>query len=479
MAVKNKANLLATLYAKITTPLLKQNSAQRVLDIMTDIIDSSINSVDSNIDASSVQNYFLNNTASDIGGVYLVQSQTPSLDAITALSTASVIDGDTLQVFATESGKPALLYIGNGTIKFYFNASQTAGTKNSAVKFEIYKRVLAGTETLLATSATSDVLTAVDTDYAVEVESAEIIPLLVTDRIVTKVKAVITGAGTAPTIKFNVEGSEYSRTTIPIGSVDLTQFEKIINKDATGGYTGLTLFKINFKNAANTFTSFFTNANTAARTYTFQDRNGTIADDTDLGLKSPLASPTFTGTLTTPAIIVSSETASTIASFDASKNVKSLATATYPNLTELSYVKGVTSAVQTQINTKALTTLVGSPCEIQAACSDLTTSLTTGTSKGYFRMPHAMTVTGVRASVLTAPTGGTLLTIDINDSGTTILSTKLTFDASEKTTTTAATPAVISDSALSDDAEITIDIDAVGSTIAGAGLIVTIIGTRA
>lgn len=62
-------------------------------------------------------------------------------------------------------------------------------------------------------------------------------------------------------------------------------FELTSSKDATGGYAGLTLFKINFKNVLNTFTSFFTNSNTAARTYTFQDRNGTIADDTDLGLK--------------------------------------------------------------------------------------------------------------------------------------------------------------------------------------------------
>ncbi len=63
-------------------------------------------------------------------------------------------------------------------------------------------------------------------------------------------------------------------------------YEQVVNKDATGGYVGLTLYKINFKNAANTFTSFFTNANTASRTYTFHDRNGTIADDTDLGLKA-------------------------------------------------------------------------------------------------------------------------------------------------------------------------------------------------
>jgi hypothetical protein len=110
------------------------------------------------------------------------------------------------------------------------------------------------------------------------------------------------------------------------------------------------------------------------------------------------------------------------------------------------------------------------------ACSDETTALTTGTAKVTFRMPYAFTLTDVRASVTTAPTGGTLLTVDVNESGTTILSTKLTFDASEKTTTTAATPRVISDSALADDAEITIDIDAVGSTVAGAGLKVYLIG---
>lgn len=65
----------------------------------------------------------------------------------------------------------------------------------------------------------------------------------------------------------------------------LTARELTANKNATGGYVGLTAFNINFKNVANTFTSFFTNTNSAARTYTFQDRNGTIADNTDLAAK--------------------------------------------------------------------------------------------------------------------------------------------------------------------------------------------------
>lgn len=114
---------------------------------------------------------------------------------------------------------------------------------------------------------------------------------------------------------------------------------------------------------------------------------------------------------------------------------------------------------------------------IGVACSDETTALTTGTAKVTFRMPYAMTVTDVRATVTTAPTDATL-TVDINEGGTSILSTKLTIDSTELTSTTAAAAAVISDSALADDAEITVDIDQIGSTIAGAGLKIWLIGTQ-
>lgn len=112
------------------------------------------------------------------------------------------------------------------------------------------------------------------------------------------------------------------------------------------------------------------------------------------------------------------------------------------------------------------------------AASDEASALTTGTAKVTFRMPYAMTVTEVRASLSTAQASGSIFTVDINDGGTTILSTKLTIDNTEKTSTAAATPAVISDSALADDAEITIDIDQVGDGTA-KGLKVTLIGTRA
>jgi hypothetical protein len=63
-------------------------------------------------------------------------------------------------------------------------------------------------------------------------------------------------------------------------------------------------------------------------------------------------------------------------------------------------------------------------------------------------MPYDFTVTAVRASLTSARSSGNIFTVDINESGTTILSTKLTIDNGEKTSTTAATAAVISDASL-------------------------------
>lgn len=118
------------------------------------------------------------------------------------------------------------------------------------------------------------------------------------------------------------------------------------------------------------------------------------------------------------------------------------------------------------------------PCEIGVACSDEATALTTGTGKVTFRVPYAMTLTAVRASLTTAQASGSIFTVDINEAGTTVLSTKITIDNTEKTSTTAATAPVISDSALADDGEISIDIDQVGDGTA-KGLKVWLIGKRA
>jgi len=116
------------------------------------------------------------------------------------------------------------------------------------------------------------------------------------------------------------------------------------------------------------------------------------------------------------------------------------------------------------------------------ACSDESTALTTGTAKVSFRMPYAFTLTagagGLTASCNQAPTGA-ILTVDVNEAGTTIMdSTKLTI-AIGSTTSVGGTAPVLTDVNLAANALMTIDIDQIGSSNAGTGLKVTLIGVKA
>lgn len=109
------------------------------------------------------------------------------------------------------------------------------------------------------------------------------------------------------------------------------------------------------------------------------------------------------------------------------------------------------------------------------AVGDETSVLTTGTAKTTFRMPYAMNLTAVRASVNTASSSG-LPTVDILENGVSVLGTLLSIDQGAKTSVGATTPAVISDAVLADDAEMTVDVTVAGS--GAKGLKVTLIGDR-
>lgn len=136
-----------------------------------------------------------------------------------------------------------------------------------------------------------------------------------------------------------------------------------------------------------------------------------------------------------------------------------------------------TGDIPTQSNFEDLIESTYNYVEVGYAVSDETSDLEVGTAVVTFRMPFAMTLVDVRASVTTAPTGSSLI-VGINEGGVSILGTDLSIDAGEKTSETATTPPVISDTSLADDAEITIDIDQIGATVPGTGLKVYLIGTR-
>jgi len=80
----------------------------------------------------------------------------------------------------------------------------------------------------------------------------------------------------------------------------------------------------------------------------------TSAIQTQLNAKAPSTSPTFATSITGSYL-----TAFEILITDGSKNIVSASVVTYPSLTELSYLKGVTSSVQTQLNAKGAGDIVG------------------------------------------------------------------------------------------------------------------------
>lgn len=101
-----------------------------------------------------------------------------------------------------------------------------------------------------------------------------------------------------------------------------------------------------------------------------------------------------------------------------------------------------------------------------------TVVVNTGQVKWY--APRAMNILNVIISVGTAPTGASII-VDVNKNGTTIFSTQGNRPtiAASGTSDTSSVPDVTSVAA---GDYLTVDIDQIGSTVAGANLVVQIVG---
>jgi len=111
------------------------------------------------------------------------------------------------------------------------------------------------------------------------------------------------------------------------------------------------------------------------------------------------------------------------------------------------------------------------------ACSDETTELTIAPDKTRIQMPYAFTLTEIKASLTTSPTGAGATTVNVynvTDGDTVINTAALSFAAAAISANS--TSFTAGQETIAEDAVIAVDVAAVAGTTGGAGLKVTLIG---
>ena len=167
--------------------------------------------------------------------------------------------------------------------------------------------------------------------------------------------------------------------------------ENSANKNASGGYAGLTLFNINLRNTVNTVTSFFTTAATVARTWTFPDKNGTVAMTSDIvGTVSNVSgtAPISVATPTsTPVISIAAATTSAAGSMSSADKTK-LNAITGTNTGD----QTAATVPSTPTGTIAATTVQAALAELDSEKAALATTLSVGAdlntvvTSGFYRL---------------------------------------------------------------------------------------------
>jgi hypothetical protein len=188
--------------------------------------------VDRAVSAGTLEYYF-SNDAADVGGYKYAYDTPPA--APTTITAAGLGDGESvIEEFITESGEPNITALSTGIYAVHIHARKTAGTKSVTLKCAGYKRVLAGTETLLGTTEVTVPLDVSVTGYDIHVPITEEVPLLTTDRIVAKIIATVAGVGTAPTVELSVGSTFYSGWLMPVTG---SQYVNVNGDVMKGGLT--------------------------------------------------------------------------------------------------------------------------------------------------------------------------------------------------------------------------------------------------
>ena len=231
---------------------------------------------------SGYVNYYLDST--HIGNyrtlipIYSYTTQT--------ISYSSVTNGMILDSFITQSGVPDQATLRSGIYNVHLHATQTSGTKVSALYFQVYTIDTTGHSTLRFTTANTNVLSGSDAGYDANGIISSDIVISNKDRYMIKVLASVTGGGSAPTIQLAMKNNSISSLQAPSAGVSVGKFVPY-----TGGVNSLDLTGHNGKfdtvnakvSLSNIYPSPITLSSFSATSpSTYNSSTGVIGNDTTI-----------------------------------------------------------------------------------------------------------------------------------------------------------------------------------------------------
>ncbi len=159
--------------------------------------------------------YYFTQNASDLGAGRLEMTKAIPAGGGFGIVFTGVNNGDYLSSFCTVSGFPNADHLPAGPLSFNIFAIQDAGTKVVKLYAEFYVRTLLGVETLLGTSGLSEALTGSSQNVKAFTTMQPINGIGLTDRLLIRIRADVSGAGTTPDITLNIQGANLARTKFP------------------------------------------------------------------------------------------------------------------------------------------------------------------------------------------------------------------------------------------------------------------------
>ena len=290
--------------------------------------DGTLATLPSGASGGSSVNYYLNGSVAASVLTYKQMSNT----AIIGTGTDFAITGNGLIAqFLTDVGNPNRLEIPSGAWNFEMFFSMSSGGGSPKFYIQLLKYDGATFTSIASSSATPETISGgTPIDLYLTSLAVPTTPLLVTDRLAIRVYIVDNSGGRTATL--HTEDSHLCEI--------ITTF--------SGGVTSLNGLTANtqYFDEGTSGTDFNISSVTDTHTFNLPDASGTARGVITTGTQTIAGAKTFSSNISIPATGTP-----LILSVSSGGSVSGLDTATYPSLTELALVKGVTgSAIQSQID---------------------------------------------------------------------------------------------------------------------------------